>query len=336
VLALLVAGAGSASASPLSSTALWVNQAASPEAMIAAAAQAHVRTLFVKGAEGTTVQPQLTPALVAALRAAGIDVCAWTFDRGADPAGEATAAIVAVHAGASCLVVDAEGEYDSRYGAAQQFVRALRSGLGARFPIALAGQAEILRHQKFPYSVFLGPGGFNFTMPQLYWRELSSSVARLSGAVFGENAIYGRPVLPVGQLFDGVTADEVAGFQCTVFEHGASAASFFDLDAAGPELLAAIAPRPCPLLRFRTQQPTIRPGADGDEVLWAQELLNAAGARLPVGGFFGAQTGRALTRFQARRHLRRSGLLDAPTWRALLHLKAREPSWAKGPPLSAR
>ena len=166
--------------------------------------------------------------------------------------------------------------------------------------------------------------------------SFGSSPAGLVGQVIGENEIYGRPVLPVGQLFDGVTAGEVRAFQCPAFEHGASATSFFDLDAAGPELLAAIAPRPCPLLRFRTQQPTIRPGADGDEVLWAQELLNAAGARLPAGGFFGAQTGNAIARFQARRHLRHNGMLDAPTWRALLRLRAREPSWAKGPPLSAR
>ncbi len=82
--------------------------------------------------------------------------------------------------------------------------------------------------------------------------------------------------------------------------------------------------------------PRIKAGADGDEIVWAQELLNAAGARLPVGGFFGAQTQRALVRFQSRRRLARTGVLDAPTWRALLRFRAREPSWSKASPESAR
>ena len=34
--------------------------------------------------------------------------------------------------------------------------------------------------------------------------------------------------------------------------------------------------------------PTLHAGACGDEIVQAQELLNAAGAHLPVGGFFGA------------------------------------------------
>jgi peptidoglycan hydrolase-like protein with peptidoglycan-binding domain len=82
--------------------------------------------------------------------------------------------------------------------------------------------------------------------------------------------------------------------------------------------------------------PTLHAGADGDEVVWAQELLNAAGARLPVGGFFGAQTARALARFQSSRRLRASGVLDAASWKALERLHPREPSWALAPPDSAR
>jgi len=82
--------------------------------------------------------------------------------------------------------------------------------------------------------------------------------------------------------------------------------------------------------------PTLHPGADGDEVVWAQELLNAGGARLPVGGFYGAQTARALARFQRSRRLPASGILGAATWRALERLHPRELSWAGGPPDSAR
>ena len=331
----LTAEPAGAAASPLDSTALWVSGPQTGAAIAAGAAQGGVRSVFVKAGEGPAPAPGYSAALVSGLRGAGLGVCAWTFDRGADPIGEAAVAIAAVRAGVACLVVDAEGEYDGRYYAAQRFVAALRRALGRRFPIGLAGQAETFQHPGFPYSVFLGPGAFDFTMPQMYWHELRLSVQGVFAVALGESAVYGRPVLPVGQLFDGVTPAEAEAFLVAAHTHGAAGASFFDLDAATPALLAALGPKPIPLLRARTTLPTVRAGADGDAVLWAQELLNAAGARLPVGGFYGAQTERALLRFQARRHLHRSGLLDPPTWRALLRLRAREPSWAKGPPLSA-
>jgi peptidoglycan hydrolase-like protein with peptidoglycan-binding domain len=90
-----------------------------------------------------------------------------------------------------------------------------------------------------------------------------------------------------------------------------------------------------PAVRLLARASTIRAGADGDEVLWAQELLDGAGAHLPIGGFYGAQTERAVAGFQRRHRLRRSGVLDAATWRALLRVHPRVPSWAKRPPDSA-
>ncbi len=334
---LVVPGAAAApvSVAALRAPSLWIAHAGEPAASAAEARQAGVRTLLVKAADGLTPEPQFTPALVAALRASGLTVCGWTFAYGTEPAGEAAAAIAAVRAGAQCLVVDAEGQYDSRYGAAQAFVRALRSALGRSFPIALAGQAETFEHPKFPYSVFLGPGAFQLDMPQIYWRDLGLTVPRAYSVVIGQNALYGRPIVPVGQLYGGVGAPEVGQFATYAVQYGLGGASFFDLDSAEAAQLAAVVPRAVPHVRRIAHASTIRPGADGDAVLWAQELLDGAGARLPIGGFFGAQTGRAVTRFQARHRLRRSGVLDAATWRALLRVRPHVPSWAKRPPDSA-
>jgi hypothetical protein len=324
-----------AASSPMQSVALWVDRVSSAQTIAAGASQAGVRTVFVKAADGVSAEPQFTGTLLAELQALGMSVCAWTFVYGSEPAGEAAVALAAVHDGAQCLVVDAEESYDGRYGAAQSFVRALRSALGASFPIGLAGQAEVLEHPTFPYSVFLGPGGFTFDMPQVYWRELGSSVGAVLRAAIPVNEIYGRPLLPVGQLFGAPSLTEVAEFLRLTGEYGAKGVSFFDLDAAEPAPLAALVPGLAHVRARALAPPTIRPGADGDEIVWAQELLNAAGARLPVGGFFGAQTARAVARFQAAHRLRRTGLLDAATWRALLRLHAREPSWAAAPPDSA-
>jgi hypothetical protein len=333
-LALGVPAVAADARSPLQTPSLWIAHAGEPAATAAQAQQAGVRTLLVKAADGATPDPQFTPVLVSALRASGLTVCGWTFAYGADPAGEAAAAIAAARAGAQCLVVDAEGQYDSRYGPAQAFVRALRGALGRTFPIALAGQAETFQHPKFPYSVFLGPGAFQLDMPQMYWHDLGLTVPAAYGVALGENILYGRPIVPVGQLFGGVSAAEVGQFATLAAEYG-SGASFFDLDAAEPALLAAVVPHVVPAVKLAARAATIRPGADGDAVLWAQELLDGAGAHLPIGGFFGAQTARAVTRFQARHRLRRSGVLDAPTWRALLRVHPRVPSWAKRSPDSA-
>jgi hypothetical protein len=229
-------------------------------------------------------------------------------------------------------VVDAEGQYDCRYGAAQEYVHALRSALGSSFPIGLAGQAEVLEHPTFPYSVFLGPGGFQFDMPQMYWLELGLSVDGAYAAAVPENSIYGRPIVPVGQLAGAPTSSELERFRALAGAYGSPGVSFFDLDSAVPGELAALAAPLAPLPRRALPMPTLHAGADGDEIVRAQELLDAAGAGLPVGGFFGAQTAHALAVFQARHRLPASGVLGPATWRALLREHPREPSWATPPP----
>ncbi len=324
---------------PFAGTALWVTRIAPPQTgqeLVAEAAQAGVRTLYVKAAEGSSPEPQFSTALVSEMRGAGATVCAWTFVYGQDPLAEAAAAAAAAHDGAQCLVIDAEGQYDKLYGAAQLFVRTLRSQLGAGFPIGLADQAEASEHPTFPYSVFLGPGGFNVVLPQIYWLDLGVSLDAAYAATIGGNSIYGRPILPVGQLYGSPTPAELTRFRALARAYGAPGSSFFDLDVAQPEELLALRAAPPTLARRAIVAPTLHAGADGDEIVQAQELLNAAGAHLPVGGFFGAETARAVASFQARHRLQPNGVLGPATWKALLHFHPREPSWASGPPDSAQ
>jgi putative peptidoglycan binding protein len=339
-LGTAASSAATASASsPFRGTALWIAQVppqATPAALLAEATQAGVHTLFVKAADGPSPEPQFSSTLLAGLRAAGVSVCGWTFVYGADPLGETAAAVAAGRNGARCLVIDAEGAYDKRYGAAQMFLRRLRSQLGPRFPLALAGQAEILQHPTFPYSVFLGPGGFDYDLPQIYWLDLGVGLDGAYAATIGVNSIYARPVAPVGQLYGSPASGELVRFRALAAAYGASGTSFFDLDSAQPQELLALAAPFARLTRRAVIAPTLRAGADGDEVLWAQELLDAAGARLPLGGFFGAQTAAALARFQERHHLPADGVLRPASWKALLRFHPRAPSWAAHPPDSAR
>jgi len=324
---------------PFVGTALWVNQIVPPQtgrSLAAEAAGAGVRTVYVKAAEGASAELQFSAVLVGELRASGTRVCAWTFVRGQDPATEAAAAVAAVHDGAQCLIVDAEGEYDGLYGAAQLFVHTLRAQLGVGFPIGLASQAEVAQHPTFPYSVFLGPGAFNVVLPQIYWLDFGVSVDSAYAATIGSNSIYGRPILPLGQLYGSPPPNDLTRFRALARAYGAPGESFFDLDVAPPQELAALG-TPAPVLARRAVvAPTVHAGACGDEIVQAQELLDAAGARLPVGGFFGAETARAVSTFQAHHRLAPSGVLGAATWRALLRFHPREPSWASAPPTCER
>ncbi len=94
-----------------------------------------------------------------------------------------------------------------------------------------------------------------------------------------------------------------------------------------PEREALPDPPPAPL--FGATVPpdfALDPNVVEPVVVLAQALLNAAGATAADGlplipdGRFGARTTQAITSFQGTRGLTSSGLLDAPTWNALLPL----------------
>ena len=118
-------------------------------ASIVATARAHgIGTLFIKSGDGTGTWSQFHSQLVSRLHASGLHVCAWQYVYGNHPVGEAGVSAAAVRAGADCLAIDAESEYEGKYVQAQQYVSALRGRIGARFPVGLAG---------FPYVDYLSP-----------------------------------------------------------------------------------------------------------------------------------------------------------------------------------
>ena len=77
----------------------------------------------------------------------------------------------------------------------------LRSLIGPRYPVALAAFPYVDFHPSFPYSVFLGPGGAQYNAPQMYWRDIGTSVAAVYAHTYSFNRIYQRPIFPLGQLY---------------------------------------------------------------------------------------------------------------------------------------
>src|SRR5581483_4607346 len=159
---------------------IWYVSRSSGGSLPSIIAQAHaagVTTVFVKSSDGSSnYWSQFSPELVQTLHAAGLKVCAWQYVYGSNPAGEAALGAQAVANGADCLVIDAEAEYEGRYAAAQTYMSALRGKIGSAFPVALATFPYVSYHGTFPYSVFLGPGGAQFNLPQMYWKDIGVSV----------------------------------------------------------------------------------------------------------------------------------------------------------------
>ena len=116
-------------------------------------------------------------------------------------------------AGADCFVIDAETEYEGRYAQAQRYVTALRAAVGDAYPIGFTSFPYVDYHSSLPYSVFLGPGGAQYNAPQIYWKAIGGGVDAVVDHTYQHNRPYGRPIVPLGQLYDNPSAADVLRFR---------------------------------------------------------------------------------------------------------------------------
>ena len=196
---------------------------------IAARANANgIRTLFIKSGDGSVYWPQFNRALVDALHARGVAACAWQFVYGNDPLTEAAVGAEAARNGADCLVIDAEAAYEGRYTSAREYIDALRSDVGTDYPLGLSSFPYVDEHPDFPYSVFLGPGGANYNLPQMYWRDIGTSVPQVYAHTYADNIIYRRPIRPLGQVTCCADAQEAQQFRGLSVAYNAGGLSWWD------------------------------------------------------------------------------------------------------------
>jgi hypothetical protein len=290
-----------------------------------------IETVFVKSADGTRAWSQFSRKFVSALKARGLRVCAWQYVYGRLPLAEANAARKSLQAGADCFVIDAEAEYEGKYAQASAYMSKLRSYAGARYPIGLAGFPYVDYHPAYPYSVFLGPGGAQFNVPQMYWRAIGVSVDRIYSHTYLYNAIYGRPIAPLGQLWMNPTRAEVVRFRQLARAYRAPGVSWWSWQSTAASGWNALAAALQPLSAARTSTPvapTLRSGSRGDLVVWAQQHLIAARRKgVRVNGLYDARTVNAVRSFQRFVGLRVNGVLDASTWHLLLARRPVKASW---------
>jgi hypothetical protein len=298
------------------------------DAIGARAAAAGMKTVFVKSSDAANVWAQFNPQLVADLHARGLRVCAWQFVYGTSPLGEAAAGAAAVRAGADCLIIDAETTYEGRYASAQRYIAALRLAIGPGFPVGLTSFPYVDYHPHLPYSVFLGPGGAQANLPQVYWKDIGGSVDAVSARTVAHNRIYQAPLAPLGQAYSAPRPEDLVRFRAIWAGYGAAGLSWWSWQAASPTTWATLTqPAPAPVVLPDPGWPALKRGGSGDEVIWMQQHLVSADPSIVVDGKFTAATEAALRAFQVARGLPASGQTDAATWQALLALPMRPVDW---------
>jgi hypothetical protein len=304
-------------------------------ALVAQAHAAGISTVFVKSSDGSTnYWGQFSAQLVTELHANGLKVCAWQYVYGSNPAGEANLGAAAVAKGADCLVIDAEAEYEGRYAAAQTYIANLRARIGPSYPLGLASFPYVSYHPSLPYSVFLAPNGAQYNLPQMYWKDIQTSVDTVYANTYIYNRIYARPIFPLGQTYGGVSSADLLRFREEAVSYGAAGLSFWDWQETGPHGWSTLAAPLAPLSGVipNGSYPELGKGAKGDPVLWLQEHLASAIPAQQTTGQFGAQTTSDLAAFQSARGIPPSGRADAATWAALLALPPVAVDWTGGGP----
>ena len=298
------------------------------DAIAARARAAGMRTVYVKSSDGSKPWSQFSPALVLGLHLRGLRVCAWQFVYGENPDAEAKVGADAVATGADCLVIDAETAYEGRYVAAQRYMTKLRASVGPNYPLGLTAFPYVDYHPRFPYSVFLGPGGAQANLPQVYWKDIGATVDAVSARTVAHNRIYGVPMAPLGQAYNAPDRADLERFRALWSGYGAAGLSWWSWQSASDRTWSALS-RPAPAAVVSTDPgwPILSRGSRGDEVVWLQQHLVSAAPELKLDGQFTIATENVLRAVQQSHGLSVTGETDPLTWQTVLGLPLRQVRW---------
>jgi hypothetical protein len=324
-----------ASASVFDAQGMWIwyvsrSSGGTVGRIIARANRSGVHTVYIKAGDGSTGWSQFTSSLVSGLHAGGLRVCAWQFVYGNAPRTEAKVGAAAVGKGADCLIIDAEGQYEGKYAAADRYIQGLRSRIGATFPVSLAGFPYVDYHPGYPYSVFLGPGGAQYSQPQMYWKAIGTSVGGVYAHTYRYNRIFKRPIYPIGQTYQNPGRRKLKKFRRFAINYGAGGVSWWSWQETSRGEWKTLGRRVKRIRGFGPSfaHPTLKRGSRGDMVVWAQQHLIAAGqTQLPATGVFGGGTYNAVVAFQQQSGLPADGVLGTQTWRKLLAFTPVRIAW---------
>jgi hypothetical protein len=323
-------------ANPVAGDASWiwyVSDAGGSGAAIGRAARRHgLDAVFVKSGDGSNYWSQFDHGLVRAIHDRGVDVCAWQFVYGNSPKKEARIGARAVDEGADCLIIDAESDYEGEYAAADTYLSKLRRAIGDDYPLALSSFPYVDYHPAFPYSVFLGPDGAQYNVPQLYWYAIGDPLVHAVRHTYAFNRPYDRPQFPVGQTWQDPPKRQLLGFRRLAEAYGSKGVSWWSWQdtrrKVWPRLTGRLRGSP-PGPKPRVAYANLDRGDRGDLVVWAQQLLIGRRIHVRVNGRYGKKTERGVRTVQRREKLPVTGAINDATWVALLKRKPAIMNWSK-------
>jgi Putative peptidoglycan binding domain len=324
--------------SPFNTNVMWIwyvsRSADGTAAGIGAQARAAgVGTVIIKASDGgSDFVGQFNPELVSALHAQGLKVCGYSYVYGNNPTAEAAQGAAVAQDGADCLLIDAEGEYEGKYAAATTYMRQLRQAVGDSFPIGIAPFPYVDYHSSFPYSVFLGPGGAQYDLPQMYWRDIGTSVDTVFDHTYTWHRIYDRPIYPLGQTYQNPPASDLVRFRQLARAYGADGVSWWSWQETNPTEWQTLGEGVPPLAdgTAPTQNwPALSRGSRGDPVVWLQMHLLAAGQPVTVNGTFDAATDAGVRYMQGGAGLPVTGVTDPATWQKALSYTPTAVDWTQ-------
>lgn len=312
---------------------MWMWQPARTEGgnvkAIIAKAQAvgltHIYVRMGSSKAGFHAGPFLDQILPAA-HAAGIRIYGWDFPYLNDVSGDVVRALQAIKYGTPdghridgfaadiefrSMGVDITPFTAAAYGAS------LRHEVGNDYPLIAVVPKPNQHTRNYPYDAIVKD--FDAIAPMIYWMQ--TDPAHAVNQAFDRLAQFGKPIIPIGQAYDGFAEGGPAGIPAPPLLHrfmdyaaarGAAGVSFWSWQAADAPTFQAIAQND----NFRLPA-SIPQALRVDQIRAFQVLLTTLGFPVAPDGVWGAQSDAALRAFQKRANLDVNGLIDNAT-RAML------------------
>ena len=310
---------------------IWLSEKAeggNPEAIVIRAQAAGLTHLYVRTAskkQGFYAAPFLDRLLPAA-HAANIRVYAWDFPYLHDVQGDVNRALQAItHTTPDGHRVDgyaADIELRSMGvnitpDTARAFGTGLRQAVGANYPLIACVPRPSRALVTYPFAEVIAP--FDAVAPMTYWlgRDPAADVA---GAI-ADLSVHGKPVLPVGQAYDGAAEggprgvpprNELLRFMQAGEHYGAAGVSWWSWQHADQEAWDTV--RDAPEFHLPSAPAPFTSG----QIRAYQTLLTSLGFPAPPTGAWDGATLAAVQGYQRAALLPVTGVIDEATRTALL------------------
>jgi hypothetical protein len=306
----------------------WKAENGNVQAMVARAQAAGLTHIYVRTGSSVTgfdAGPFLNSLLPEAHRA-GIRVYGWQFPYLDDVGGDVVRALQAIKYGtpggeridgfAADIEFRSMGVNITPFTAAA-YGASLRHEVGKDYPLIAVVPRPSAGTKFYPYDQIVKD--FDAVAPMIYWMQTDPKYA--IDLAFDRLGNYGKPVLPIGQAYDGVreggppgvpSPDAIHRFMDAAVARGATGISFWSWQHANAEAWLAIANSP--MFQLPASVPQL---LRTDQIRAFQVLLTTLGFPIKADGRWGAESDAMLRKYQAAAHLNVTGLLDNET-RAML------------------